>query len=156
MSHDPIVPPSAAVTPVDAAVSVDTETTTESPLDAKPEGVGATPDDDAQEVEHDPKSREGIRAQIIDNIKMVYDPEIPVDLYALGLIYGVDVAEDRTVKIDMTLTSPMCPTAQSLVGQVEMAARDVPFVVDAEVALVWDPPWDMDKMSEEARLLLGF
>lgn len=103
-----------------------------------------------------PDSPEGIRANMIQNFKGIYDPEIPVDIYELGLIYRVDVKPDRSVDVDMTLTSPMCPTAQMLVEQVEMAAKDTPYVTDANVELVWDPPWDMEKMSEEARLLLGF
>lgn len=120
------------------------------------EATDPTPPAEPEEPKFDPTSPEGIRAQIIDNLKMVYDPEIPVDIYELGLIYGIDVSEELDVRIEMTLTSPMCPTAQQLVGQAEMAAREVPFVKEAEVDLVWDPPWDMDKMSEEARLLLGF
>ncbi len=103
-----------------------------------------------------PNTPEGIRAGVVEAIKGVYDPEIPVNVWDLGLIYGVDVGSDRKVDIKMTLTSPMCPTAQSLVFQVEMAAKETAYVQDAEVELVWEPPWDMDKMSEEARLMLGF
>ncbi len=101
-------------------------------------------------------STDAIRTGIVDNIKEIYDPEIPVNIWELGLIYDIDVAENNTVAINMTLTSPMCPTAQMLVSQVEMAAKEAPHVEDATVELVWDPPWDMDKMSEEAKLLLGF
>ena len=103
-----------------------------------------------------PEAEPVIRATIIDGIKAIYDPEIPVNIWELGLIYKIEVADNKDVNIEMTLTSPMCPTAQQLVGQVEMAARETPFVKEANVDLVWDPPWDMEKMSEEARLMLGF
>jgi len=103
-----------------------------------------------------PTHPDAIRESIVNNIKGIYDPEIPVNIWELGLIYDVDVNEDRTVDINMTLTSPMCPTAQMLVEQVETAAKEAPHVEDARVELVWDPPWDMEKMSEEAKLLLGF
>lgn len=101
-------------------------------------------------------SAEAIELQVEENIKSIYDPEIPVNIWDLGLIYAIEVSADRHVRVEMTLTSPMCPTAQSLVGQVEMAAKEVPFVMEAVVDLVWDPPWDLEKMSEEARLMLGF
>ena len=103
-----------------------------------------------------PESEPVIRATIIDGIKAIYDPEIPVNIWELGLIYKIEVNDAKDVNIEMTLTSPMCPTAQQLVGQVEMAARETPHVKEANVDLVWDPPWDMEKMSEEARLMLGF
>jgi len=103
-----------------------------------------------------PESEPVIRATVIDGIKAIYDPEIPVNIWELGLIYKIEVTEAKDVNIEMTLTSPMCPTAQQLVGQVEMAARETPCVQEAHVELVWDPPWDMEKMSEEARLMLGF
>ena len=103
-----------------------------------------------------PNTAEAIHDAIVEGFKTIYDPEIPVDIWQLGLIYGIEVSEDRTVYVRMTLTSPMCPTAQSLVGQVELAAREAPHVKDATVELVWEPPWTMDNMSEEARLLLGF
>lgn len=105
---------------------------------------------------HGADTSEAIRESIVSGIKCIYDPEIPVDIWELGLIYDVKVHEDRRVDVTMTLTSPMCPTAQELVGQVEMAAKEAPYVVDATVDLVWDPPWTMDSMSEEARILLGF
>jgi FeS assembly SUF system protein len=103
-----------------------------------------------------PNTVEAIHDAIVEGFKTIYDPEIPVDIWQLGLIYGIEVSEDRNVYVRMTLTSPMCPTAQSLVGQVELAAREAPHVKDATVELVWEPPWTMDNMSEEARLLLGF
>ena len=92
---------------------------------------------------------------VIAAIKDIYDPEIPVNIYDLGLIYGVDVAEDGGVAVSMTLTTPNCPVAESMPAEVEMRVSAVPGVRDAEVILVWDPPWDPAKMSDEARLELG-
>ena len=93
--------------------------------------------------------------KVIDALKEIFDPEIPVNIYDLGLIYGVDVSEDGDVEIMMTLTTPHCPVAESMPGEVELRVSSVPGVRDAEVALVWDPPWDPAKMSDEARLELG-
>lgn len=92
---------------------------------------------------------------IVDAMKEIYDPEIPVNIYDLGLIYGVDVSPDSDVVISMTLTTPNCPVAESMPAEVELRAGAVPGVRDAEVVLVWDPPWDPQKMSDEARLELG-
>ena len=92
---------------------------------------------------------------VIAAIKDIYDPEIPVNIYDLGLIYGVDVADDGGVTVAMTLTTPHCPVAESMPGEVELRVGAVPGVRDAEVNLVWDPPWDPAKMSDEARLELG-
>ncbi len=92
---------------------------------------------------------------VIDALKEIYDPEIPVNIYDLGLIYAVEVSEDADVVINMTLTTPHCPVAESMPGEVELRASSVPGVRDAEVNLVWDPPWDPAKMSDEARLELG-
>ena len=92
---------------------------------------------------------------VIDALKEIYDPEIPVNIYELGLIYGVDVSDDGGVAITMTLTTPHCPVAESMPGEVELRVGAVPGVRDAEVNLVWDPPWDMGKMSDEAKLELG-
>ena len=92
---------------------------------------------------------------VIAAIKDIYDPEIPVNIYDLGLIYGVDVADDGGVMVSMTLTTPHCPVAESMPGEVELRVGAVPGVRDAEVNLVWDPPWDPAKMSDEARLELG-
>jgi FeS assembly SUF system protein len=93
--------------------------------------------------------------QIIDKLRTVHDPEIPVDIYELGLIYDVDIQSSGNVQIRMTLTSPACPAAQILPDQVRAAASSVQGVNDVEVNVVFDPPWSPDKMSEEARLLLG-
>ena len=92
---------------------------------------------------------------VIDALKEIYDPEIPVNIYELGLIYGVDVSPDGGVAVTMTLTTPHCPVAESMPAEVEMRVAAVPGVRDCEVSLVWDPPWDMAKMSDEARLELG-
>ena len=92
---------------------------------------------------------------VIEALKDIYDPEIPVNIYDLGLIYAVEVSPDADVAITMTLTTPHCPVAESMPGEVELRASSVPGVRDAEVNLVWDPPWDPSKMSDEARLELG-
>jgi FeS assembly SUF system protein len=92
---------------------------------------------------------------IIAAIKTVYDPEIPADIYELGLIYKIDIGEDRAVKIDMSLTSPNCPSAQELPIMAENAVASVPGVKEAKVEVVWDPPWDPSRMSDEARLVLN-
>jgi FeS assembly SUF system protein len=92
---------------------------------------------------------------IVAALKTVYDPEIPADIYELGLIYKVDIADDRAVKVDMSLTSPNCPSAQELPIMVENAVASVPGVKDVKVDVVWDPPWDPSRMSDEARLVLN-
>ena len=92
---------------------------------------------------------------IIEALKEIYDPEIPVNIYDLGLIYGVDVTGDGHAVVTMTLTTPHCPVAESMPGEVELRVGSVPGVGMAEVNLVWDPPWDPQKMSDEAKLELG-
>ncbi|HMP56961.1 MAG TPA: SUF system Fe-S cluster assembly protein [Novosphingobium sp.] len=92
---------------------------------------------------------------VVAALKEIFDPEIPVNIYELGLIYGVDITPEGSVAITMTLTTPHCPVAESMPGEVELRVSAVPGVRDAEVNLVWDPPWDMAKMSDEARLELG-
>lgn len=92
---------------------------------------------------------------IIDALKEIYDPEIPVNIYDLGLIYGVDVTEDGHAVVTMTLTTPHCPVAESMPGEVELRVGSVPGVGMAEVNLVWDPPWNPQLMSDEAKLELG-
>ena len=92
---------------------------------------------------------------VIAALKDIFDPEIPVNIYDLGLIYGVDVDDEAGVVVTMTLTTPHCPVAESMPGEVELRVSAVPGVRDAEVNLVWDPPWDPAKMSDEARLELG-
>jgi FeS assembly SUF system protein len=92
---------------------------------------------------------------VVEALKSIYDPEIPVDIYELGLIYDVAVDQDGDAVVSMTLTTPNCPVAESMPGEVELRVLSVPGIRDAEVKLVWDPPWDPSKMSDEARLELG-
>lgn len=96
-----------------------------------------------------------LQQAVVDALKEIFDPEIPVNIYDLGLIYGVEVSEDKDVVVTMTLTTPHCPVAESMPAEVEIRAGSVPGVRDAEVNLVWDPPWGPDKMTDEARLELG-
>jgi FeS assembly SUF system protein len=91
---------------------------------------------------------------VIDALKEIYDPEIPVNIYDLGLIYGLEFADAHAI-VTMTLTTPHCPVAESMPGEVEMRVCAVPGVASAEVSLVWDPPWDPQKMSDDAKLELG-
>jgi FeS assembly SUF system protein len=93
--------------------------------------------------------------EIVIALKTVFDPEIPADIYELGLIYKVDIDDDRMVNIDMTLTTPNCPSAAELPAQVENAVAGVPGVREAKVNIVWDPPWDPSRMSDEARAVLN-
>lgn len=93
--------------------------------------------------------------KVIDVLHTCYDPEIPVDIYELGLIYDVKVEESGEVNVKMTLTAPNCPAAQSLPAEVKYKAEGVPGVTGANVEIVWEPPWDMTKMTEAARLQLG-
>jgi FeS assembly SUF system protein len=92
---------------------------------------------------------------IVAALKTVYDPEIPADIYELGLIYKVDIGDDRAVTVDMTLTTPNCPSAAELPQMVENAVASVPGVSAAKCNVVWDPPWDQSRMSDEARLVLN-
>jgi FeS assembly SUF system protein len=112
---------------------------------------------DAQE----PKVLNSIEKSLLENeiiqaLQQVYDPELPVNIYDLGLIYGIEISDSADVKIIMTLTSPMCPVAGTLPGEVEAAVASVPGTASVEVELTWDPPFSIDRMSEEARLQLGF
>lgn len=93
--------------------------------------------------------------EIVAALKTVYDPEIPSDIYELGLIYKIDIADDRSVAIDMTLTTPNCPSAQELPAMAESAVSCVSGVRDVKVTIVWDPPWDVSRMSDEARVALN-
>ena len=92
---------------------------------------------------------------IVASLKTVYDPEIPADIYELGLIYKIDIGDDRAVRVDMTLTTPNCPSAQELPTMVENAVASVPGVGPVAVNVVWDPPWDPSRMSDEARVVLN-
>ena len=93
---------------------------------------------------------------IVAALKTVYDPEIPADIYELGLIYKIDIEDDRMVKVDMTLTAPGCPVAGEMPGWVENAVSTVEGVSGVEVAMVFDPPWTPDRMSEEAQIAVGW
>jgi FeS assembly SUF system protein len=115
------------------------------PQNAAVSGASALPEGELNRLTDD----------IIAGIKTVYDPEIPADIYELGLIYKIDIGDDRAVKIDMSLTSPNCPSAQELPIMVENAVSSVPGVKETKVSVVWDPPWDPSRMSDEARLVLN-
>ena len=93
--------------------------------------------------------------EVISALKSVYDPEIPADIYELGLIYRIDIADDRKVAVEMTLTTPNCPSALELPTMVENAVASVPGVGEVKVDIVWDPPWDPSRMSDEARAVLN-
>jgi FeS assembly SUF system protein len=132
----------------------DTKVTTDSPADiAAPAGndvapaqVSAIPADELARLTDD----------IVSALKTVYDPEIPADIYELGLIYKIDVEDDRMVKIQMTLTAPGCPVAGEMPGWVQNAVSTVEGVSDVEVDMVFDPPWTPDRMSEEAQVAVGW
>ena len=102
-----------------------------------------------------PEETERLGSEIVAALKTVFDPEIPADIYELGLIYKVDIEDDRSVKVDMTLTTPNCPSAAELPVMVENAVASVPGVSSAKCNVVWDPPWDQSRMSDEARLVLN-
>jgi FeS assembly SUF system protein len=126
---------------VTGAASVDEKL----PENAAISGSSALPADELARLTED----------IICALKTVYDPEIPADIYELGLVYRVDIEDDHAVKIEMSLTSPNCPSAQELPIMVENAVSSVPGVKETKVAVVWDPPWDPSRMSDEARLVLN-
>ncbi|GHD58434.1 SUF system Fe-S cluster assembly protein [Thalassobaculum fulvum] len=118
-------------------------------------GFEAAPEGIARAGEPLPAGMEvASEAEVIEALKSVYDPEIPVNIYDLGLIYGLDIFDDGSVKVDMTLTAPACPVAGEMPGMVARAVAGVPGVGEVEVQLVWEPQWTPERMSEEARLLL--
>lgn len=135
----------------------------EEPTPASTEAVDQTVDTASTEGADNPPSvslssvapDDTLLNRVIAGVREVYDPEIPLNIYDLGLIYRIDISEESHIAIDMTLTSPMCPVAESLPGEVEMAARGVDGVSDVVIELVWDPPWGPEVMSEAARLELG-
>jgi FeS assembly SUF system protein len=102
-----------------------------------------------------PIARSLFANEVAEQIRTVYDPELPVNVYDLGLIYDIQVADNRDVHIMMTLTSPACPVAGTLPGEVQMAARQTPGIGTVTLELTWDPPFTIDSMSEEVRLMLG-
>jgi FeS assembly SUF system protein len=140
-------------------INTESKTTETEPMD--PVDV-AGESETSSATDHPPSVRlasvapdETLLERVVTGVRGVYDPEIPLNIYDLGLIYRIDITEEGKVEIDMTLTSPMCPVAESLPGEVEMAARGVDGVSDVVVELVWDPTWGPEVMSEAARLELG-
>jgi FeS assembly SUF system protein len=132
------------------------ETKTEPKTETKTDPEGMTAEQGAAEpsaIPADEMTR--LSDEIVGALKTVFDPEIPADIYELGLIYKVDINDDRMVNIDMTLTTPNCPSAAELPVQVENAVAGVPGVREAKVNIVWDPPWDPSRMSDEARAVLN-
>ena len=132
-----LVPDTAALAPEAAA---------EESLRITPTIAASLPAEDVERITKD----------LIGVLKTVYDPEIPVDIYELGLIYKVDLDDDRNLTIDMTLTAPGCPVAGEMPGWVENAARSVEGIQDVTVNMVYDPPWDASRMSEEAQVALNW
>jgi len=126
-------------------MSEDAPITDKPPVNAAVAGSSALPNDELNRMTDD----------IVSALKTVYDPEIPADIYELGLIYKIDIADDRSVKVDMSLTSPNCPAAQELPMMVENAVASVPGVGEVKVNIVWEPPWDQSRMSDEARVVLN-
>lgn len=108
-----------------------------------------------QQNDSPPETAEALRARIVGLLRTIYDPEIPVNIYDLGLIYNLDISPEGTVDIRMTLTAANCPVAQSFPGTVQEAVMCVPGVREVNVELVWDPPWSREHMSDEAKLQLG-
>ncbi|WP_152553026.1 SUF system Fe-S cluster assembly protein [Nitratireductor basaltis] len=119
---------------------------TDEPVKTEPNANSAIPQEELARLSDD----------IISALKTVYDPEIPADIYELGLIYKIDIEDDRSVKIEMTLTAPGCPVAGEMPGWVENAVSTVEGVSDVEVSMTFDPPWTPDRMSEEAQVAVGF
>jgi FeS assembly SUF system protein len=117
----------------------------------------ATPSGELQtaSIVNDPERLAVLRPQIVEAVSKVFDPEIPVNIYELGLIYDILADSNGVVGIRMTLTAPSCPSAQSLPVEVQKRVAEIPEVTDAKVDVVWDPPWDRDRMSEAAKLQLG-
>jgi FeS assembly SUF system protein len=147
---EPVLPPPSSVAVDEPAPSsfVDTSALTA----PAPEKSGDQPSvgeaDPAQTAEFQPK--------VVEALKTVYDPEIPVDIYELGLIYDITVDAERRALVKMTLTSPACPSAQQIPSEVRYKVKAIPGIADAAVEIVWEPPWDKDRMSEAAKLQLGF
>jgi FeS assembly SUF system protein len=104
----------------------------------------------------DPTLTAEFQPKVVEALKTVYDPEIPVDIYELGLIYDITVDAERRALVKMTLTSPACPSAQQIPSEVRFKVKAIEGISDAAVEIVWEPPWDKDRMSEAAKLQLGF
>jgi FeS assembly SUF system protein len=147
LAHLPVLPTSGKADQLRREFQAERNVPPMNPTETPPSHV---PTDHLKSIEN--KLLEG---KIIEAIRQVYDPEIPVNIYELGLIYSIDIADDKSVKIRMTLTAPGCPVAGSLPGEVASRVESVPEVKEAEVELVWEPPWDKSMMSEVAQLQLG-
>jgi FeS assembly SUF system protein len=124
------------------------ETAIETAAETQAAGESAVPEPESEETER-------LRDDLVAALKTVFDPEIPVDIYELGLIYRIDIDSERNIEVDMTLTAPACPVAGEMPVWVENAVSAVPGVGQVKVNLVFDPPWDMSRMSDEARLALN-
>lgn len=116
---------------------------------------GTTMESDVSNRPEQTATPEELREHVVTALRDIYDPEIPVNIYDLGLIYAIDIDADGNVRLQMTLTAPGCPVAQTFPSTVEAAIRAVPGVKDATVELVWDPPWSSERMTEGAKLQLG-
>jgi FeS assembly SUF system protein len=144
----PPAPEPQSQTPFTAPAAWSPEPDAAPSLEAKPEGLQVGP--------LDPEQTAALQGKIIEVIKTVFDPEIPVDIYELGLIYDIIVDAERNVLINMTLTSPACPSAQQIPGEVRFKVKSLPEVTDVKVEIVWEPAWTKERMSEAAKLTLGF
>ncbi len=117
--------------------------------------MATTPDQHEPRPHDDGRPQEALRERVIEALRNIYDPEIPVNIYDLGLVYRLDIDPEGEVEVDMTLTAPGCPVAQTFPGMVENAIAQVEGVKTARVTLVWDPPWSQDRLTEAAKLQLG-
>jgi FeS assembly SUF system protein len=124
------------------------------PDSSQPETTASDPVQDTA-FTPDPLNTLKFKPQLVDAVSKVFDPEIPVNIYELGLVYDLDVDSASNVHVRMTLTAPACPAAQTIPVDVERRVREVPGVNDVKVSVVWDPPWTREKMSDTAKLALG-
>ena len=144
------------VSPQEGAYFLDKFLDQANELDSTESDSDSTSDPDGPDAaEAAPSSPEELQGNIVTALQEIYDPEIPVNIYELGLIYSVDVAADFSTRVTMTLTTPHCPVAESMPGEVELKVNSVNGVNGVQVDLVWEPPWEMSMMSDEARLELG-
>jgi FeS assembly SUF system protein len=148
----PVDIPASSVPNADSSFHAPDAWNTEALTAPKPEIAGQKPQygavDAGKTAEFQPK--------VVEALKTVFDPEIPVDIYELGLVYGIEVDAEQNVLVNMTLTSPACPSAQQIPQEARYKVKAIPGVKDAWVEIVWEPPWDKDRMSEAAKLQLGF
>jgi FeS assembly SUF system protein len=156
-----VAAPASAAPPVEPApAAAETPAPAETPVEGWDTGALTAPPppkpDEPTVGPPDPGLTAEFQGPIVEVIKTVYDPEIPVDIYELGLIYDIIVDADRRALVKMTLTSPACPSAQQLPSEVRYKVKAIPEITDAVVEVVWEPPWDKERMSEAAKLQLGF